>query len=65
MLWKEWNRIDERLRFVARLLDREKMAAVCRDFDISRKTGYKTFNRHKEFGIRGWRIDPRVPSGMT
>jgi putative transposase len=32
--------MDERLRFVARLLDGEKMAVVCREFDISRKTGY-------------------------
>jgi putative transposase len=28
-----------RLRFVARLLEGEKMAVLCRQFDISRKTG--------------------------
>jgi hypothetical protein len=33
--------MDERLRFVAKLVDGEKMAAVCREFSISRKTGYK------------------------
>jgi hypothetical protein len=33
--------MEERLRFVARLLDGEAMTAVCRDFGISRKTGYK------------------------
>ena len=33
--------MDERLRFVARLLEGEKMAVLCREFDISRKTGYK------------------------
>jgi hypothetical protein len=33
--------MDERLRLVARLLDGEKMAALCREFDVSRKTGYK------------------------
>ena len=27
--------MDERLRFVARLLDGEKMAVLCREFDIS------------------------------
>ena len=53
MPWKECNRMDERLRFVARLLKREEMAVVCRDFGISRKTGYKIFNRYKEAGIRG------------
>lgn len=30
--------MDERLRFVARLLEGEKMAVLCREFDISRKT---------------------------
>ena len=39
MPWKECNPMDERLEFVARLLDGEKMAVVCREFGISRKTG--------------------------
>ena len=45
--------MDERLRFVARLLEGEKMAVACREFGISRKTGYKIFDRYKEFGVRG------------
>jgi putative transposase len=53
MPWKECNRMDERLRFVAKLLDGEKMAVACREFGISRKTGYKIFARYKEFGVRG------------
>ena len=53
MPWKECNHMDERLRFVARLLDGEKMAVMCREFGISRKTGYKIFNRYKEYGLRG------------
>lgn len=36
MPWKECNHMDERLRFVARLLDGEKMAPLCREFGISR-----------------------------
>ncbi len=43
--------MDERLRFVARLLEGEKMAPVCREFGISRVTGYKIFNRYKECGL--------------
>ena len=39
--------MDWRLPFVARLLDGEKMGALCREFDISCKTGYKLFNRYK------------------
>jgi len=43
--------MDERLKFIARLLDGEKMAPVCREFGISRVTGYKIFNRYKECGL--------------
>jgi putative transposase len=53
--------MDERLRFVARLLDGEKMAVMCREFGISRKTGYKIFNRYKDFGIRGLEDRARSP----
>ncbi len=53
--------MDERLRFVARLLDGEKMAALCREFDISRKTGYKIFNRYKECGLEGLTDRSRRP----
>ena len=61
MPWRECNRMDERLRFVARLLDGEKMAAMCREFGISRKTGYKIFNRYKDAGIRGLEDRARSP----
>ncbi|WP_031251545.1 helix-turn-helix domain-containing protein, partial [Mesorhizobium sp. LSHC412B00] len=51
MPWKECSVMEERLRFVARLLDGEGMSDVCREFGISRKTGYKIFNRYKEDGL--------------
>ena len=51
MPWKECKPMDERLRFVARLLEGEKMTTVCREFGISRVTGYKIFNRYKECGL--------------
>lgn len=50
MPWKECSVMDERLRFVARLLEGEPMSEVCREFGISRKTGYKLFLRYKEDG---------------
>ena len=50
MPWKMSNLMDEKLKFVARLLDGEQMASLCREFGISRKTGYKIFNRYKECG---------------
>jgi hypothetical protein len=35
--WREYARMDERLRFVARLLEGKKMAPLCREFDLFRK----------------------------
>lgn len=61
MPWEECNAMDERLKFVAKLLDGEKMAVMCREFGISRKTGYKIFNRYKDFGIRGLEDRTRSP----
>lgn len=50
MPWKACSVMEERLRFVARLLDGESMTDVCREFGISRKTGYKLLNRYREEG---------------
>ncbi len=63
MPWKEWNKVEERLRFVARRLDGEKMAGLCREFGISRKTGYKIFNRYKDSGLEGRPIAHEDPTG--
>jgi len=51
MPWKASSVMEERLRFVARLLDGEAMTEVCREFGVSRKTGYKIFDRYKEHGL--------------
>src|SRR5262249_59769081 len=51
MPWNASSVMEERLRFVARLLDGETMTDVCRDFGISRKTGYKIYSRYKESGL--------------
>jgi len=61
MRWKECESMDEKLRCVARALEGEKMASLCREFGISRKTGYKIFNRYKEEGIRGLEEKARSP----
>jgi len=53
--------VDERLRFVARLQEGEKMAVLCREFDISRKTGHKIFNRYKDCGLEGLTDRSRRP----
>lgn len=61
MPWKECQKVEERLRFIARLLDGEKMAGLCREFGISRKTGYKIFNRYKDCGLEGLTDRSRRP----
>ena len=53
--------MDERLKFVARLLDGEKMAVLCREFEISRKTGYKIYARYKDCGVEGLTDRSRRP----
>lgn len=53
MPWKECHVVDERLRFVVRLLEGDTITAVCEEFESSRKTGYKSFERYKDVGVRG------------
>ncbi len=53
--------MEERLRFVARLLDGEGMSELCREFGISRKIGYKLFNRYKDEGLEALTDRSRRP----
>ncbi|WFU05256.1 IS481 family transposase (plasmid) [Rhizobium sp. CB3171] len=61
MPWRETSVMEERLRFVARLLEGEGMSDVCRAFGISRKTGYKIFNRYKDEGLEALTDRSRRP----
>lgn len=61
MPWKESSVVDERLRFVARLLEGETMSHLCREFGISRKTGYKIFDRYKQSGSEALNDRSRRP----
>jgi putative transposase len=54
MPWKECQVEDERLRFIGRLLDGEKMAVLCREFGISRKTGYRIYRRYQDCGAQAF-----------
>jgi len=53
--------MDERMRFVIRLQDGESMASLCREFGISRKTGYKIFARYEQSGLEGLSDRTRRP----
>ena len=61
MPWRECSVMDEKLQFVVRRLACESMAELCRDFGISRKTGYKIFDRYQECGVQGLTDRSRRP----
>jgi len=63
MPWKVSNPVSERMRFIARLLDGERMSDVCRDFGITRKTGYKFKARYDQHGPEGLYEASRRPHG--
>lgn len=53
MPWKECSSMNERMKFVIRLEQGERMTDLCREFGVSRKTGYKIWNRYKLKGPNG------------
>src|SRR5918997_4255485 len=61
MPWRKCSVMDERMRFVIRLKDGESMASLCREFGISRKTGYKIFERYEDCGLEGLSDHTRRP----
>jgi len=61
MPWKECHKMDERTKFIGRLLEGEKMIDVCRAFGISRKTGYKFRERYLKQGLEGISDLSRAP----
>lgn len=61
MPWKEYSVMDERMKFVVRLLDGEKMSELCREYGISRKTGYKFWNRYHMSGAQAFTDRSRRP----
>lgn len=61
MPWKETCPMEERIRFVHAFEDEEEeptLAAVCRRFGVSRKTGYKWLERYAEGGVEGLKDRP-------
>lgn len=61
MPWKVSSEMDERLRFIARLLEGEAMTDLCVEFGISRKTGYKIYDRYKLSGAEALNDRSRRP----
>src|SRR5208283_4760972 len=70
MPWKVSGVMDERARFVLEYERGEaSMAELCRVYGISRKTGYKWWQRYGEVGIKGLedlsRASGRHPNQMA
>jgi len=61
MPWRECNKMDEKIKFVARYMDGEKIAVLCREFEISRSTGHKIISRYKEHGLDAFKDLSRRP----
>src|SRR5476649_1576181 len=53
MPWKVTQPMEERKKFIRRLLSGDSMAGMCREFGISRKTGHKIYNRFLQRGEAG------------
>jgi len=61
MPWNESTKMDEKLKFVSRYLDGEKIATLCQEFGISRVTGHKIIDRYKDSGLEAFTDRSRRP----
>jgi transposase InsO family protein len=63
--WRESHTVSERMKFVVRLNAGESMSDLCREFGISRKTGYKFWERYKQEGPGGLEDASRAPKRVA
>ena len=62
MPWTQTDPVIERQKFVRLVLSRNvTMVEACRQFGISRKTGYKVMGKHAELGMAGLADGSRAP----
>ena len=62
MPWKETCVVNERMKFIGEYLKQERsMSALCRAYNISRKTGYKLVARYTSEGLNGLFDRSRAP----
>jgi transposase InsO family protein len=62
MGWKETCVMEERMRFMVAVRKREEsFAAICRQFGVSRRVGYKWLGRFEEEGVGGLVDRSRAP----
>ena len=62
MPWKELSVVSIREEFVLKALEpKASLAAICREYGVSRKTGYKWIERYKKGGVLALRDLSRRP----
>jgi transposase len=62
MPWKDTTAVDERKAFITAYKRGEvSFSALCRQFNISRPTGYKWLERFAHAGVDGLRDQSRAP----
>jgi transposase InsO family protein len=62
MPWKEQTLMSQRKAFIQQAIQAERnMSQLCREFGISRKTGYKWLKRYLEMGEEGLKDQSRRP----
>jgi transposase InsO family protein len=62
MAWGEIKVVEQRQLFIeAYLKDKESIAVLCRQYSVSRKTGYKWIRRYEQEGSMGLRDRSRAP----
>jgi transposase InsO family protein len=65
MPWKETSMMSERMEFIKAALDRGiNFSQLCRDYGISRKTGYKWLKRYQSEGVVGLADRTKRPHKM-
>jgi transposase InsO family protein len=60
--WKESTVVNERMAFITRLRAGERMSDLCREYEISRKTGYKFKERFERLALIGLTDQSRAPT---
>jgi transposase InsO family protein len=66
MPWKESRIVDQRLQFLSSYQKKEmSLSDLCREFGVSRPTGYRWINRYKEVGPEGLLDRSRKPHGCS
>ena len=61
MAWKETQKMDQRIEFAMRAVSAGSFSELCREYGISRKTGYKWRERFVAKGVEGMEEESRRP----